>query len=401
MKRSTLARTALPAAVALAFGLAACAPANEPTGDDNAAGTGGAAEVAGTIAGAGATSQSAAMEAWIAAFGDANPDATVSYDPVGSGGGRESFADGSVAFAGSDAYLKDEELTAAQEQCGGEVIEMPNYVSPIAVIYNLEGVEDLQMSAATIAGIFSGTITSWDAPEIAAENPDATLPATAIVPVHRSDDSGTTDNFTDYLFQAAPDVWTSEPDGVWPLQSGEGANGSSGVVDAVTAGDGYIGYVDLSRAGDLGVVKVGVGEEYVEPTPEAAAAVVDGSEPVADRGEYDYAIDIARDTTEAGSYPIILVSYHLACTDLRGPGDRRRGQGVPVLRRQRGGPAGRRRGGRLRTDLRRRPHQGRGRDRGHHRRQLIATRSTGRVVRAALGPPAPPRTTAPERIPRR
>ncbi len=315
MKRSTLARTALPAAVALAFGLAACAPANEGGSDGDSTPAGDSAEaVSGTIAGAGATSQSAAMEAWIAAFGDANPDATVSYDPVGSGGGRESFADGSVAFAGSDAYLEDEELTAAQEQCGGEVIEMPNYVSPIAVIYNLEGVEDLQMSADTIAGIFSGAITSWDAPEIAEENPDATLPATPIVPVHRSDDSGTTDNFTDYLFQVAPDVWTSEPDGVWPLQSGEGANGSSGVVDAVTAGDGYIGYVDLSRAGDLGVVKVKVGEEYVEPTPEAAAAVVDGSEPVADRGEYDYAIDIARDTTEAGNYPIILVSYHLACT---------------------------------------------------------------------------------------
>lgn len=314
MKRSTLARTALPAAVALAFGLAACAPANEPESDDSS--TGGdaaAAEVAGTIAGAGASSQSAAMEAWVAAFGDANPEATVSYDPVGSGGGREQFADGSVAFAGSDAYLKDEELTAAQEACGGEVIEMPNYVSPIAVIYNLEGVEGLQMSAATIAGIFSGAITTWDAAEIAAENPDATLPSTPIVPVHRSDDSGTTDNFTDYLFQVAGDVWTSEPDGVWPLQSGEGANGSSGMVDAVTAGDGYIGYVDLSRAGDLGVVNVQVGEEFVEPTPEAAAAVVDASTPVEGRGEYDYAIDLARDTTEAGTYPIVLVSYHLAC----------------------------------------------------------------------------------------
>lgn len=315
MKRSTSARAALPAAVVLCLGLAACSPANEGGSTDSAAGTDSAADaVSGTIAGAGATSQSAAMEAWIAAFGDANPDATVNYDPVGSGGGRESFSDGSVAFAGSDAYLDDEELAAAQEQCGGEVIEMPNYVSPIGVIYNLEGVEGLQMSAATIAGIFAGTITTWDAAEIAAENPDATLPSTAIVPVHRSDDSGTTDNFTDYLFQVAPDAWTSEPDGVWPLQSGEGANGSSGVVDAVTAGDGYIGYVDLSRAGDLGVVDVLVGEEYVEPTPEAAAAVVDGSEPVAGRGEHDYAIDIARDTTEAGNYPIILVSYHLACT---------------------------------------------------------------------------------------
>ena len=85
------------------------------------------------------------------------------------------------------------------------------------MVYNLEGVEGLQLSPATIAGIFTGTITTWDAPQIAEENPDATLPATAIVPVHRSDDSGTTDNFTDYLSAtAAGDAWTSEPDGVWP-----------------------------------------------------------------------------------------------------------------------------------------------------------------------------------------
>lgn len=316
MKRSILGRAALPAAVVLAFGLAACAPANEggSSGESSGDGAGAGTEVSGDLNGAGASSQGAAMEAWIAAFGDANPDANVAYDPVGSGGGREQFAAGAVQFAGSDAYLKDDELTAAQEQCGGEVIEMPNYVSPIAVIFNLEGVDELNLSAEVLAGIFTGAITSWDAPEIAAENPDATLPATPIVPVHRSDDSGTTDNFTDYLHQAAPEVWTEEPDGVWPLQSGEGANQSSGMVDAVTAGDGYIGYVDLSRAGDLGVVNVKVGEEYVAPSPEAAAAVVDASEPVADRGEFDYAIDLARDTAESGVYPIVLVSYHLACT---------------------------------------------------------------------------------------
>lgn len=316
MKRSILGRAALPAAVVLAFGLAACAPANEGGGDDTdaAAGGGGGETVSGTIDGAGSSAQAAAVEAWIAAFGDANPDATVSYDPVGSGGGREQFASGAVAFAGSDAYLDEEELTAAQEQCGGEIIEMPNYISPIAVIFNLEGVDDLQLSPATIAGIFDAKITSWDAPEIAADNPDATLPATPIVAVHRADDSGTTDNFTDYLAAAAPEAWGYEPDGVWPTQTGEAAQGTSGVVGAVESGDGYIGYADLSQVGDLGVAKVKVGEEFVEATPEAAAAVVDASETVSGRGEYDYAIELARDTTDSGVYPIVLVSYTLACT---------------------------------------------------------------------------------------
>jgi phosphate transport system substrate-binding protein len=95
--------------------------------------------------------------------------------------------------------------------------------------------------------------------------------------VHRSDDSGTTENFTEYLNANSPDVWSSEPDGVWPLEGGEGASGTSGVIDAVTNGTGTIGYADASRAGDLGVAKIKVGEEFVEYSAEAAAAIVDES----------------------------------------------------------------------------------------------------------------------------
>ena len=113
-------------------------------------------------------------------------------------------------------------------------------MSPIAVVFNIEGVDTLNLDAATIAGIFAGTITNWNDPAIAALNSDATLPDLAITPVHRSDDSGTTENFTDYLFATAPDVWTSEPDGVWPLQSGEAAQGTSGVISAVQGGQGTV-----------------------------------------------------------------------------------------------------------------------------------------------------------------
>ena len=116
-------------------------------------------------------------------------------------------------FAGSDARLKDDELASTFAGCaaGTKAIDLPVYISPIAIVYNVDGVDDLNLDAATIAGIFSGTITTWNDPAIAALNPDATLPSAPITVVHRSDDSGTTKNFTDYLAQNAPTVWTSRP----------------------------------------------------------------------------------------------------------------------------------------------------------------------------------------------
>ena len=116
------------------------------------------------------------MQAWITGFQDANPDTTVSYDPVGSGGGREQFVAGGTAFAGSDSALADDELSGAQERCGGpdNLVELPVYISPIAIIYNLDGVDNLQLSPATAAQIFAQKITNWNDPAIAADNPDAT-----------------------------------------------------------------------------------------------------------------------------------------------------------------------------------------------------------------------------------
>jgi phosphate transport system substrate-binding protein len=309
-------RGARVAVVGVAAGvlLAGCGAANEsaPAGG----GTGGATGPAltGTISGAGASSQQAAMQAWIAGFTGANPDATVNYDPSGSGAGRTQFLSGGVAFAGSDAYLKADELTKAQQRCGGgDVVEVPAYVSPIAVVYNLPGVTDLQLSPATIAGMFLGTITKWNAPEIAADNPGKTLPDQAVTPVHRSDESGTTQNFTDYLNKAAGDVWTEKASGTWPVQGGEAAQGTSGVIGAVQGGAGTVGYADESQAGNLGKALVEVGEQYTGPTPEAAANVLAESKRVEGRGNSSFAFDLARDTTAAGTYPIVLVSYQIAC----------------------------------------------------------------------------------------
>ncbi|RBY93004.1 phosphate ABC transporter substrate-binding protein PstS [Blastococcus sp. TF02A-30] len=316
LKLSSKSRaTALAMALSGSLALAACGASNE---SDSGSGGGGedTAQLSGELVGAGSSAQQAAMEAWQAGFQGDYPDVQFSYDPSGSGAGRDAFTGGSTDFAGSDAALDDEELAAAQERCGGgEIFELPNYISPIAVVYNLEGVEDLNLSAATLAGIFSGAITNWNDPAIAADNPDATLPDQAITAVHRADDSGTTENFTDYLFQAAGDVWTSEPDGEWPLQGGEAANQTSGMVDLVGQVTGAIGYADASRAGELGVANIGVGDEFVAPTPEAAAAVVENSPAVEGRGEYDFAIEVNRLTEGSGEYPIVLVSYHIGCVE--------------------------------------------------------------------------------------
>jgi len=239
----------------------------------------------------------------------------VAYDPVGSGGGREQFIAGGTDFAGTDSYFKDDEgeLTEAKARCGGDIIEVPAYLSPIAVAFNVEGVDSLNLGPEEIAGIFAQKITKWNDPKIAKINPDTDLPDLKITPVNRSDESGTTNNFQQYLAAAAPDIWTYEPDDVFPVKGGEAAQGTSGVVAAIEGGNGTIGYADASQIGDLPAAKVGVGEKYIEYSPEAAAAVLEVSTAVEGRGATDLAYDLARDTTESGTYPIVLLSYVVAC----------------------------------------------------------------------------------------
>ncbi len=298
---------------ALALTLAACGSDPEAdTGSGGSTDSGETSSLSGELSGGGASSQEAAMEAWRAGFQTANPDATVNYDPVGSGGGRTGFGDGSYAFAGSDAALEDDEMAAAEAQCGeGGVIEFPGYVSPVAVAFNLPGIDTLNMKPDVIAGIFTGEITAWDDEAIAADNPDADLPSTDITVVHRSDESGTTENFQEYLAAAAPDAWTYDVSGVWPVKGFESAQGTSGVVSAVEAGEGSITYADASQVGQLGTVAVGVGDEFVPYSAEAAAEVVAQSPRTEGTADSVYSIDLKRDLP--GTYPIVLVSYSLAC----------------------------------------------------------------------------------------
>ncbi len=329
MIRKNVAGVAI--AVTAAFALSACAGAIEEAAQQEAASTTtetteAASALEGTLVGAGASSQGSAQEAWVAGFQTANPAVTVSYDPIGSGGGRETFQNGASSFAGSDRAFKLEEIAEdnfGSCEPGTGIFEIPAYISPIAIIFNLDGISSLNLDADTIAGIFTGEITNWSDAAITSQNEGVDLPDLTITAVHRSDESGTTANFTDYVAKAAPNTWLLNGENAgsfeaWPAEwGGEGAPQTSGVVDAVTNGVGTIGYADASRAGSLGTVAVKVGEEYVPYSAEAAAAIVDASpaDSEGERNANDLAISLARDTTAAGTYPIVLVSYLIGCND--------------------------------------------------------------------------------------
>ena len=295
-------------ATATALTLVGCA-ANEA-----GAGASGSAP-AQTLSGTGASSMKAAQEKWVADFQTANTGVTVNYSPEGSSAGRSAFIAGAVQFAGSDRPLKDEEMGAGKfATCAADsnALNLPVYVSPIAIIFKVEGVDKLSLDPETVASIFAGKITKWNDPAIAKTNPDAKLPDLAITAVHRADGSGTTNNFTDTLNQLAPAVWTAAASDDWPADfKGEAATGTSGVVQSVANGAGTIGYADASAAKSVGIADLVVDGKSFTPSAEAAAAIIDASSTIPGRGEHDLAYKL--DRTSEGVYPAVLVSYAIVC----------------------------------------------------------------------------------------
>ncbi|NMM97070.1 MULTISPECIES: phosphate ABC transporter substrate-binding protein PstS [Bifidobacterium] len=277
------------------------------------------APVTGNYQGAGATSQQAATEAWIAGFEAANDGAKIAYNPTGSGAGVTTFLTGATAWAGSDKALSDDDLAKSKAVCAeGEAFDVPVYISPIAIVFNLKGVSDagkhINLDAATAAKIFDGKITKWNDPAIADQNKDLTLPDTAITVVHRSDKSGTTQNFVSYFKDAAPDAWTYDLSENWPNEVGQGAKGTSGVISTVKQADGTIGYADFSQVGDLGTAAIKVGDKYNEISAEGGSKVIEDS-PLDDsaKGDNRVVVKINHSTTADGAYPIVLVSYDIVC----------------------------------------------------------------------------------------
>lgn len=322
MRKNLLTRSiAVLSGVAMLTALAACgdntaAPTGDNTGNSN---TSSAEAISGEFKGAGASSQQAAVEAWVAGFQGTNPDAKIGYDPSGSGAGVSTFLTGATAWAGSDASLSADQIEQSKSVCAsGTAFDIPVYISPIAVVFNLKGVSDegkhVNMDAETIAKIFDGKITTWNDPAIQDQNPDLELPATPITVVHRSDKSGTTQNFVSYFIDTVPDAWPYELSENWPNEVGQGAKGTSGVISTVQQADGTIGYADFSQVGDLGTVAVKVGEEYVEISAEAGSKVIDDSElDSSAEGENRVVVKLNHNTSAEGAYPIVLVSYDIAC----------------------------------------------------------------------------------------
>jgi len=305
------ARALLATFAAAGLLLSGCA-ANEPGVDADYDGPSGRFNASGSSA------QEAAQAAWISGYQEAYPGVTINYSPVGSGAGRANFVEGWTVYAGSDAALDEDEGPLVSCADGATALNLPVYISPIAVIFNVEGVDDLRLDPDTMAAVFNGTIGTWNDPAIAALNPEAALPDAPITVVHRSDDSGTTENFTEYLHDTAPDVWTEEPSDTYAYRfaGADGNQGNSGVVEGVRNGRNTIGYADASRAGGLSSAQILVEGEWVSFSDEAAAAAVAAS-PFAERAdEHDLVIELDR-TGPAGSYPLVLVSYMVVCSEYR------------------------------------------------------------------------------------
>ena len=197
-----LAGIALTATVALA----ACGTDNNSGNTPSVIGTAAAGPIvaSGTLNAQGSTAQANAIAQWIKDYNAQCSGATINYQATGSGAGQPAFIPGTADFAGSDSALSRPTSRSADDaRQAGPAIHLPMVVGPIAVVYNVSGVTNLQLKPATLAGIFAGKITTWNDPAIAADNPGVKLPSTKITAVHRADSSGTSDNFTNYLSQTA------------------------------------------------------------------------------------------------------------------------------------------------------------------------------------------------------
>ncbi|MGW0465774.1 phosphate ABC transporter substrate-binding protein PstS [Streptomyces sp. NPDC003027] len=270
----------------------------------------------GQLLAAGSSAQKNAMDLWVKNFQAACSGVEVNYQSIGSGGGITKFNQGQVAFAGSDSALKEDEVAASQKICkGGKGINLPMVGGPVAIGYKLEGVDNLVLDAPTLAKIFDSKITKWNDPAIAKLNPGAKLPGSTIQAFHRSDESGTTQNLGKYLSTAAPADWKHDPKSKsWPAPGGQAANGSSGVAAAVKDAEGSIGYFELSyaTANKIPTVSINTGASApVAATTENASKAIAAAK-VKGTGS-DLALELDYATKAEGAYPIVLVTYEIAC----------------------------------------------------------------------------------------
>jgi phosphate transport system substrate-binding protein len=275
-------------------------------------GTTAGAGLSGSLNGAGATFPQPLYVEWIGAFQQANPDIKMNYQGVGSGAGIQQFTKQTVDFGASDAYMKSEEITAAEAaRAGAKVEQIPTVFGSIVLAYNLAGSPKLNLDADTIAKIFLGTITKWNDSAIVALNPDIKLPATDIKPVHRSDSSGTTNNFTSYLSAVSPD-WKAGPGAGktvnWPV--GVGGQGNDGVAGIIKQNENSVGYVEYTYASQnsmtMAFVKNQAGN-FIAPTIDSTSAAAAGIQIPADLN----LLPVVMNSAATDAYPIVSPTYIL------------------------------------------------------------------------------------------
>ncbi len=227
------------------------------------------------LIGAGSTFVYPIMSKWIADFSAKNPNVKINYQSIGSGGGIQQLAQGLVQFAASDMPLDDKKAGDL-----GGVVQIAESAGPVCITYNLPDLKQpLRLSAASLSGIYLGTIKNWQDPQIKKDNPGVALPKTDIAVAHRSDGSGTTNIFTTYLSAVSPDWKSKVGQGLsvsWPV--GIGGKGSEGVTGVVKQTPGAIGYVELTYAetNNLPVALVeNQAGQFVKPSSESSTAAID------------------------------------------------------------------------------------------------------------------------------
>ena len=271
--------------------------------------------VAGKASGLGSSAQANAVSAWIRNYQVNCAEASVEYASIGSGAGLAAFVGGTGDFAGSDSPLSGADQVKADARCAGRpAIHLPMVVGPIALAYNVAGVNGLRLAPGTVARIFTGRITVWNDPEIRRDNPGVSLPATPIRTVHRADNSGTTDNFTKFLAATASGDWSLGSGSGWKAPGGIAEKGSNRVVATIERSDGAIGYVEASyaRFHNLPTALIGnAAGEFTALTDEAAGRTVAGAKITGTGGDLRLTVDYR--TGVSGAYPLVLVTYEVVC----------------------------------------------------------------------------------------
>jgi phosphate transport system substrate-binding protein len=269
----------------------------------------------GTLTASGSTAQQNAVSQWTKAYTGKCKDAKINYQGGGSGQGVTQFKQGSVDFAGSDYSLSAADQPGADARCkSGPAINLPMAPGPIAMGYNVPGVTSLNLSASTLAKIFDGKITNWNDPAIAKDNPGVKFPTLGIQTFHRSDGSGTSYNFSNYLANEAKADWSYGANKAWPAPGGQGSVGTAGIAQGVHGTSGGIGYMELSYATQNNIPYAKVSNaagHFVALTTDNVKNFLAAANVVGTGNDLTLKFDYAN--TDDNAYPNLLVTYEIVC----------------------------------------------------------------------------------------